>query len=116
MSEEYDHFAAFFNEALATGYVYSLIEDGGIPTPTNEDGERCMPFWSSVGRAEEIIALYDKAGVFKSIRIPLASFKSEWLPGIQRDSMKVGINWIGRPAKGFDIPPSEVLERLERTG
>ena len=113
MSEHQDNFHAFFEEVLATGYILSVLEDGGIPTPTNQDGEKAMPFWSSVERAQEIIDLYDRGERMQAVRIPLASFKSEWLPGIARDNMKVGINWFGRPAAGTDIDPSEVLEHLE---
>ena len=116
MSSQDDHFSEFFRDALATGYVYSMLDDGQIPTPTNDDGVRAMPFWSSVERVEKVIEQYEKIGILKPIRIPLAAFKREWLPGIEADKLKVGINWVGRPAAGFDIDPSEVLQHLERTG
>ena len=112
MSEENDHHSAFFNEVLATGFVYAILEDGGIPTPENLKRERYLPFWSSVERVQEIVELYERTDSMQPIRIPLASFKSEWLPGMARDGLLVGINWVGRPAKGTDLDTSEILQIL----
>ena len=105
----------FFGEAVATGFVYSLIEDGRIPAPKARGGSApVMPFWSSWERVEFMIATAPGAGGCKPIRIALAEFEKTWLPGIERDGYLVGINWINSPPAGYDLAPQAVLERLER--
>ena len=107
----------FFGEVVATGFVYTLIEDGGIPTPKARGGSApVMPFWSSWVRVEVMIAIVPGAGGYKPIRIALAEFAKTWLPGIERDGYLVGINWIDNPPAGYDLAPRVVLDHLERAG
>ena len=108
-------FGAFFGEVVATGFLYSLLDDDGIPTPKARGGvEPVMPCWSSQQRVEVIIANVPGAHDHRPIRIVLAEFEKTWLPGIERDGYLLGINWINNPPEGYDITPKAFLEHLER--
>ena len=105
----------FFDEVVATGYLYSFMNDEGIPLGTErEKGTRVMPFWSSQHGAEQMIALFPGDHSYKPIRIALPEFEHNWLPGIERDGLLIGINWINRPAESIDLDRQQFLEFLDR--
>ncbi len=47
--------AAFYDEVLGTGEVWTLKDDASFPAPENHSGARAMPFWSLRSRAEHVI-------------------------------------------------------------
>jgi len=67
-----------------------------------------MPFWSMESRAVKVVQSVAAYDGFELHEIPLADFKSRWLPGLERDGLLVGINWSGDRATGYDMKPSEV--------
>jgi hypothetical protein len=46
---------SFIKEIIKHCKVWTIKDEGGIPTSTNIDGETSMPFWSLKSRAEKII-------------------------------------------------------------
>lgn len=52
-------------------------------------------------------------------RLSLQEFEERWLPGLQRDGLRVGINWSGAHATGYDVEPAAVagwlIAERERT-
>lgn len=71
-----------------------------------------MPFWSLRSRAERIVAAVPAYAGFEPTEIPLDVFRSRWLPGLERDGLRVGINWAGARATGYDVGAGEVEEGL----
>lgn len=45
--------------------------------------------------------------------LPLTEWRERWLPGLARDGLRVGLNWSGARATGYDYTPEEVLARLD---
>ena len=45
---------------------------------------------------------------FEVVRLSLHEWRSRWLPGLQRDGIRVGQNWSGEGATGYDLLPAEV--------
>jgi len=71
-----------------------------------------MPFWSSRTRAEKVILTVPAYEGFVPVEIALGDFRSRWLPGLERDGIRVGLNWAGTAASGYDLTAREVEENL----
>ena len=105
--------ARFFTEAIRDGALWTVRDTDGIPAPTNDDGERAMPFWSLRSRAERVRDTSPEYRSFEVVSIPLDDFRTNWLPGLSRDGLKVGVNWAGVRATGYELSPEEVKTRLD---
>jgi hypothetical protein len=102
----------FFSEVVANGAVWAIRDSGGFPAPENGSGERAMPFWSLESRARTIIDNIPAYEGFVPVRLTLAEFVENWLPGMEKDGLLAGINWSGERATGYDMLPTELRERL----
>ena len=71
-----------------------------------------MPFWSLSSRAERIISNVPDYAGFEKVMIPLNEWRSKWLPGLERDGLRVGLNWSGSRATGYDVEPHAALASL----
>ncbi|MFB0840470.1 MULTISPECIES: DUF2750 domain-containing protein [unclassified Arthrobacter] len=103
---------AFFTEVIREQQVWTIRDAGGIPAPFGSDGMRSMPFWSLSSRAERIISTVEAYSSFETVAIPLNEWRSRWLPGLERDGLKVGLNWFGALATGYDVEPRAALASL----
>lgn len=108
------HAARFFDEALAHSCVWTVNDDKGFPAPKGLDGVRAAPFWSTRSRVETIIANVPDYATFHPVRIALDVFRERWLPGLERDGLRVGVNWSGPRATGYELTPREVAQRLDQ--
>jgi hypothetical protein len=79
----------------------------------NSEGVRTQPFWSSRSRVEKIIATVAAYEGFEPVEITLDAFLEKWLPGLERDGFRVGVNWSGPHATGYDIEPRVIRRALE---
>jgi hypothetical protein len=104
--------AAFYEEVIENGQVWTVRDSGGVPAPRNGDGVRSMPFWSLRGRAGKVIATVPAYGGFEPMAIPLEEWRTRWIDGLERDGILVGLNWSGAQATGFDFQPADVRTRL----
>ena len=107
MSQAASQAAAFYREVARERRVWSLRDSGGFPAPQG-DGGRSMPFWSSRRRVETIIKNVAAYHGFEPYEIPLDDFLKCWLPGLDRDGVRVGVNWSGTRAIGYDVEPNNV--------
>ncbi len=67
-----------------------------------------MPFWSLESRARKIIDSVDAYNGFETFRLTLDEFYNNWLVGMEKDDLLVGINWAGERAVGYDMTPGDV--------
>ena len=104
--------AAFYAEALAQGTVWGVRDANGFPAPLNGEGVRAMPFWSTKSRAERVVANVAAYAGFEPVEVPLDKWKADWLTGLERDGLLVGLNWAGDRAQGYDVTPADVLRNL----
>ncbi len=102
---------AFYTEALAHQTVWTISDSAGFPAPAGSE-VRSMPFWSLSSRAERIVASVPAYDGFEVVSIPLHEWRSRWLPGLERDGIRAGLNWSGPRATGFDVEPHAVERNL----
>ena len=108
MSHIAAHTAAFRREVPGEGRVYAIRDSGGYPAPKDPDGNRAMPFWSKWSRARRVVVQAAAYREFDIVEVPVAEWIERWLPGLERDGLRVGINWTGSGATGYDLEPAQV--------
>jgi Protein of unknown function (DUF2750) len=108
VSQSAAHAATWRRDVRAHRELWTVEDDTGIPAPPNREGRRAMPFWSTRGRAEKVIASVPAYHDFRAISLSLEAFESQWLDNLERDGLLVGINWSGDTATGYDVEPDEV--------
>ncbi|WP_238338121.1 DUF2750 domain-containing protein [Pedococcus badiiscoriae] len=104
--------ASFYEEVTKHGSVWAIRDAYGFPAPLNGDGARAMPFWSLRSRAERVVGSVPAYEGFEVVELRLEEFVSRWLPGLDRDATRVGLNWSGAGATGYDVASSDVASRL----
>ena len=113
MSQSASQAAAFYREAARVRTVWTLRDDGGYPAPKNHEGVRAQPFWSSRSRVQKIVSTVPAYSGFEIVDVPLDDFLDKWLPSLERDGLRVGVNWSGPRATGYDIEPSSIRLALD---
>jgi hypothetical protein len=102
---------AFYREVLRTGQVWAIRDEGGFPAPQTPEG-RAMPFWSAHSRAVKVIENVDAYHGFEPVQLTLDEWRARWLPGLAEDGLRVGLNWSGARAVGYDFDPRDVEQHL----
>lgn len=111
MSEEILN--AAIAEIAAAKTLYTIQDAEGIPTTENAEGEQTMPFWSSENKALAFIEQVSGYAGFSVLSIDWDVFAEKWAPGLDADKLLAGLNWQGaEQAKGFDLEPFELLEKV----
>lgn len=113
MSQAASQYAAFARDVAENGRVWTVRDNDGFPAPKTPEGNRAMPFWSSLSRVERIIATVPAYASFQPFEIAWELFRDNWLPGLERDGVLVGVNWSGPRALGYDIAPKDVRARID---
>jgi hypothetical protein len=106
--------AAFYRDVVGQQAVWTLRDERGFPAPATPEG-RAQPFWSSRPRVERIIKNVGAYRGFEPVEIKLADFLERWLPSLERDGLRVGVNWSGPRAIGYDLQPADVRTAIEAT-
>src|SRR5438128_2311758 len=113
MSQSASQAAAFYREVAEDRVVWTVRDAGGFPAPKTSDGTRAQPFWSSRSRAERIISTVPAYSGFQTFEISWEEFCAKWVPGLTKDGLKVGVNWSGKRATGYDPDPQNVVRNVE---
>jgi hypothetical protein len=71
-----------------------------------------MPFWSLRSRAERIVADVSAYTGFDIVSILVDEWRERWLPGLIRDGLRVGLDWSGDSATGYEVAPADVEATL----
>jgi hypothetical protein len=93
--------------------VWTIRDEAGFPAPLSSSGERAQPFWSSRSRAERIIKTVQEYSGFVAVEISWQVFCEKWVPGLTQDGIKVGVNWSGTRAVGYDMDPERLKANVE---
>ena len=104
---------AALSEIAESECIFTIQDAQGIPTTENSEGEKTMPFWSSDAKAQSFIESMDGYKEFTILPIEWRVFAEKWVPGLDADKLLAGLNWEGEGAKGFDLEPFELLEKVE---
>ena len=102
---------AYYREVVESATVWGVRDADGFPASETPDG-RAMPFWSLRSRAERIVANVPAYAGFEIVGLPLDEWRARWLPGLKRDRIRVGLNWSGDRATGFDLSAEDVESNL----
>ena len=105
---------SFLSEAIENQRVWTIRDENGFPAPQNSEGNRAMPFWTTLSRVQKIINSVDGYQNFEHFEITLQDFIQKWLPGLEKDDLLVGINWSGKRVTGYDLKGSELLDLFHR--
>ncbi|WP_251151085.1 DUF2750 domain-containing protein [Cellulosimicrobium sp. Marseille-Q4280] len=116
MSTSAAHAAAFYEEALREQSVWTIRDSSGYPAPLNADGERAQPFWSLRSRAVRIVTQAPAYAGFVVEQFSLDDFRERWLSGLEGDGIRVGLNWSGTRATGYDIAAADAERNLAAAG
>ena len=103
---------AFYGEVLAAQAVWGVRDSRGCPAPMTPDGYRAMPFWSALSRAESITAHVAAYRGFQPFEIGLNEWQERWLPDLDKAGLRVGLNWSGKRAQGYDLTVADLLRNL----
>jgi hypothetical protein len=106
---------AFYREVLRAGHVWAIRDEDGFPAPQASQ-DRAMPFWSKRSRAAKVIENVEAYSGFDPVPLALDEWRSRWLPGLAKDGIRVGLNWSGSRATGYDLTPEEVEANLAARG
>lgn len=113
MSQAASQAWAFYREVAEKKVVWTIRDEGGFPAPLDSAGERSQPFWSSRSRVERIIKSVPAYSGFAPVEISWEVFCERWVPGLTGDGTKIGVNWSGKRAVGYDLEPAEVKRNVE---
>ncbi len=113
MSASASQAAVFYREVAKEKKVWTVRDSGGFPAPKGSDGTRSQPFWSSRSRVETIIKKVPAYSGFTPVDISWDDFVKKWVPGLSKDGLKIGVNWSGARATGYDLKPEEVKKAVE---
>jgi len=113
MSTSVERLEAFCREVAQSKTVWAVKDANGFPAPFGTDGKRAMPFWSSQLRALQLVSIAPQFTGFEPVPLDWEVFCGRWLPGLERDGLLVGVNWVGLRASGFDLLPSELKVNVE---
>ncbi|ADY28800.1 DUF2750 domain-containing protein [Cellulophaga lytica] len=114
MSQSASQAAIFYRDVESSKKVWTIKDSGGFPAPKNRDGIRAMPFWSSKSRAEIIIKTVKAYKGFEPVELDLNTFYNYWLKILKSHKQLVGINWSGKKAVGYDIPPEHIINWIDK--
>jgi Protein of unknown function (DUF2750) len=104
--------ATFYREVVERQRVWTLRDERGFPAPQTPHG-RAQPFWSSRSRVERIIENVQAYRDFEPVEIGLNEFVERWLPGLERDGLRAGVNWSGNRAIGYDLEPAVLRKAID---
>lgn len=113
MSQAASQAAAFYSEVAETGRVWTIRDARGFPAPASSSGHRSMPFWSSLARVDRITKRVPAYAGFQAMELSLQEFTEKWLGGLEKDGLRVGLNWTGPRARGYDLEPSTVRRVID---
>jgi hypothetical protein len=113
MSQAGAQAAAFYRDVAENRRVWTIRDSGGYPAPMGSTGCRAQPFWSSLARVERIIRNVPAYAGFYPEEISWDAFRDRWIPKFIKDNLKIGVNWSGPKATGFDIEAEKVKAAIE---
>ncbi len=114
MSQSASQAAIFYRDVEKSHKLWTLKDKDGFPAPKNKNSIRTMPFWSSKPRVELIIQKVDAYKDFEPVEVDLERFYNYWLKELKSAGQLVGINWSGKRATGYDLPPEILIDWINK--
>ena|SRR5688572_22726834 len=112
MSQAAAQAAAFLTEVARGGRLWALSGKSGMPTARTRQGH-AVPFWSSQARAEAVVSSVAAYREYEPVELNWVEFRDKWLADLEREGLRVGVNWTGQRAMGYDFDAASVRARVE---
>jgi hypothetical protein len=113
MSQAASQAWSFYRDVAKTRRLWTIRDEEGYPAPKDAAGQRAQPFWSSASRVQKILKSVPAYRGFDPVEVTWDDFCHEWVPLLSRDGLRVGVNWSGPRATGYDLAPEEVKANVE---
>ena len=104
--------SAFYQEVARHRRVWTLRGDKGFPTSRTPEGH-AIPFWSSLARAQHIATTVASYAGYEPVELGWEEFRDRWLPDLEREGLRIGVNWTGARAIGYDLTPADLRRNVE---
>jgi len=102
----------FYEQVIAEGRVFTVDDgEGYLVFPIGEI--EVVPFWSSRSRLVNIQKDNPKYEKWEISEEPLSGFLDKTLPLLDKEGIRVGVNWSGKRLNGFDISVPELRKNLQ---
>jgi hypothetical protein len=98
--------------AQADVFYSEVLQTGSLWTVQDAEDYRSMPFWSLRSRAERVVATVAAYRSFEVIELSAEEWRHDWLPGLAEEGIRVGPNWSGPRATGYDVDSDSVEATL----
>lgn len=71
-------------------------------------------FWgpSAAILVKRIIKNVPAYGIFEPYELTWEEFLTTWVPDLKKSGIKVGLNWSGKGAVGYDMEPDDVVANV----
>jgi hypothetical protein len=102
----------FYEQVVSDDKVFTF-DDGSGYLVFRVDGADVVPFWSSRTRLEKIRKTHPKYSKQKIAEEPFPIFVSDTLPFLEKEGIRVGVNWSGQRLTGFDITVADLRRNLQ---
>ena len=86
----------------------------GAPQTSTARGRRAQPFWSSLPRVNQIIRRAPAYGTFVPQEMSWEEFQAQRIPELMASNTKVGLNWTGRRAAGYELEPQDLVANVQQ--
>ncbi|MCK8515605.1 DUF2750 domain-containing protein [Methylonatrum kenyense] len=102
----------FIESAVDRGQVWGLLDEEGWALTPAADDETVMvlPLWSDEDDASA--AATDAWSDYRTESIAVDELLEHWLPGLEADGHRVGLDWTP-DLEGVEVPPLELQLDLE---
>jgi hypothetical protein len=101
----------FLREVTLGGRVWVL---GGLSDwPEGLTGERALPMWSSAERARKALTQGRLSGAGELLEVLWTDFRAEWVPMLNQENLRVGLNWSGPDVTGVAWTTEDVIAAIE---
>ena len=110
MTQSASQATAFYRDVAAYHKVWTLHSDKGFPTARTSSGEHAVPFWSTLSRVQLIIRNVPAYTGYEPFAVSWEDFATKWAPDLSENKLKVGVNWSGKNATGYDLEPTELVQ------
>lgn len=105
------HAHAFYREVAKVDDVFTLGKDG-TPMLVSGAAGSVLPVWSSRSRAEKVLATVSGYDGMTVLGMPWSEFEKNQLPELECEGILLGVNWAGKAANGYELPPHMVMESV----
>src|SRR5689334_15702936 len=106
------HAQKFYEQVVREGKVYTFEEtDEFLVFPVGEI--EIVPFWSSRNRLLIIQKNHPKYRNYQIAELSFNEFYNQTLPLLEKETIRVGINWSGHRLQGYDSSVDDLRKCLD---